>query len=81
MSTSRRAIATADADDNVSGSEVEDIEAWRLGGEIGCGPVEFGAGYGDSGSSACVRATACDAGNNFRFGPGYDHEIGRVALS
>lgn len=70
----------ADADDNTSGSEVADINAWRAGVKVGFGPVEVGAGYGNNGDSACQQGTSCDAGENFQVGLGYDYGAGRIAV-
>lgn len=68
------------ADTNTSGTDAKDINAWRLGAKIGFGPVEFGAGYGDNGDSACTKGTACDAGTNFQLGFGWDYGMGRFAI-
>lgn len=70
----------ADAEDSTSGNELEDHNAWRVGAKIGFGPVEFGAGYGDNGDSACVQNTICDAGENYQLGFGWDYGLGRFAL-
>ncbi len=70
----------ANADDNTSGSDVEDVNAWRTGVKVGFGPIELGAGYGYNGDSACQKGTQCDAGENVQLGLGWDYGAGRFAI-
>lgn len=63
-----------------NGTEVEDINQWRVGATVGFAGFTVGAGYGDSGDANCTEGTQCDAGDNYNFGIGYDYGRGVIGF-